>query len=269
MMIEALGVVAMVLTGVVLGTIGAGGSILTVPILVYLFGVSPSMATGYSLAIVGATAAAGAVEYIRRGQSDLRMALIFGVPAIVAVYLTRRFFFPAIPDPVFEAGEFVLGKDTGVMILFAGFMLVAAFSMMRGGREVESPEEPGEVKLNFPVIVTMGFAVGIFTGLVGAGGGFMILPVLVLLGGLPMKIAIGTDLLIIAAKSLLGFVGEMQVTEGIDYGFVGMIIVLPLAGMALGTYLNKRAPAQLLRTAFGWLVLVMGSYIVVREIFFG
>ena len=266
-MIEALGFPAMVLMGVVLGTIGAGGSILVVPILVYLFGVSPTMATGYSLAIVGTTALAGAVEYLRRGQSDPRMALIFGLPAIVAVYLTRRFFFPAIPDPVFGTGSFVLGKDTGVMILFAAFMLAAAASMMRGGHDPAVQAAPRQAALNYPLIVVMGFTVGVFTGMVGAGGGFMILPVLVLLGGLPMKVAIGTDLLIIAAKSLLGFVGEMQATEGLDYGFVAMITLLPLAGMILGTFLNRRAPARLLRTAFGWFVLVMGSYIVLREVF--
>ena len=267
-MIEALGFPAMVLMGVVLGTIGAGGSILVVPILVYLFGVAPSMATGYSLAIVGTTALAGAVEYLRRGQSDPRMALVFGLPAIVAVYLTRRFFFPAIPDPVFETASFVLSKDAGVMILFAAFMLAAALSMMRSGREPVEEEAPPKTTINYPLIVLVGFAVGVFTGMVGAGGGFMILPVLVLLGGLPMKVAIGTDLLIIAAKSLLGFVGEMQAVEGIDYGFVGLITLLPLAGMVIGTLLNRRAPAQLLRTAFAWFVLVMGSYIVVREVFF-
>jgi uncharacterized membrane protein YfcA len=96
----------------------------------------------------------------------------------------------------------------------------------------------------------------------------MILPVLVLLGGLPIKVAVGTDLLIIAAKSLIGFVGEMQVAEGVDYGFVGVMVLLPLAGMALGTYLNRRLPAALLRTAFGWFVLTMGGYIVAREVFF-
>jgi uncharacterized membrane protein YfcA len=267
-MVEALGVAAMVLMGAVLGTLGAGGSILTVPILVYLFGVSPSMATGYSLAIVGGTALVGALEYLRRGQSSPRMALIFGTPAIVAVYLTRLILFPAIPDPVLHVGGFVLGKDAGVMVLFAAFMLVASISMMRSQPAPDADAGRRDTKLNLPLIVGLGFVVGIFTGLVGAGGGFMILPVLVLLGGLPIKVAVGTDLLIIAAKSLIGFVGEMQVAEGVDYGFVGVMVLLPLAGMALGTYLNRRLPAALLRTAFGWFVLTMGGYIVAREVFF-
>ena len=220
------------------------------------------------MVIVGTAALVGAIAYMRRGQSDPRMALVFGLPAIVAVYLTRRFFFPAIPDPVFEAAGVVLTKDTGVMILFAIFMLVAAVSMLRGDHEPEVEETAQRVRVNIPVIAGIGFLVGVFTGMVGAGGGFMILPVLVLMGGLPMKVAIGTDLLIIAAKSLLGFVGEMQVAAGIDYGFVGLIILLPLAGIMIGTYVNKRLPAQLLRTAFGWFVLAMGGYIVLREMLF-
>ena len=137
---------------------------------------------------------------------------------------------------------------------------------MRGGNEVEADPSRPRRRLHTPTIVVVGFVLGIFTGLVGAGGGFMILPVLVLLGGLPTKVAIGTDLIIIAAKSLLGFVGEMQAVEGIDYRFVGVITLLPLVGMVLGTHLNKRTPAPILRKAFGWFVLVMGSYIVVKEI---
>ena len=266
-MMEAFGFAAMVLMGAVLGTIGAGGSILVVPILVYLFGVSPSIATGYSLLIVGTTALVGAVAYIRRGQSDPRMAVVFGFPAIAAVYLTRRFLFPAIPDPIFEAGGFALSKDAGVMVLFASFALAAGASMLRGSRDAETGASRRKADLNIPLLASLGFAVGILTGLVGAGGGFMILPVLVLLGGLPMKVAIGTDLIIIAAKSLLGFVGEMQAAEGIDYGFVGLITLLPLLGIIIGTYLNRRLPAPVLRTAFGWFVLAMGGFIVVREVF--
>ncbi len=268
-MIEVFGLSAMVLVGVVLGTIGAGGSILVVPILVYLFGVSPSIATGYSLLIVGATALVGAIAYIRRGQSDPRMALVFGLPAIAAVYLTRRFLFPAIPDPVFVAGEVVLGKDAAVMVLFASFAVVAAASMLRSSGDDEDGRARRRAGSAIPLLASLGFGVGILTGLVGAGGGFMILPVLVLLGGLPIKVAIGTDLIIIAAKSLLGFVGEMQAVEGIEYGFLSLITLLPLAGMSLGTYLNRRLSAPILKSAFGWFVLAMGCFIVVREVFLG
>lgn len=264
----------MMLLGVVLGLIGAGGSILVVPILVYLFAIPAAQATGYSLVIVGTTALAGAVTYLRRGQSDPRMAALFGIPAIAAVYLTRRVLFPAIPDPVFQTSAFALSKDTAVMLLFAAFMLLAAISMIRpgptaAGLRERSVRSPAETPWSSPVVLAAtGFFVGIFTGLVGAGGGFMILPVLVLVAGLPIRIAIGTDLLIIAAKSLIGFVGEAQAAEAIDWAFVATILALPLVGIALGTRLNRRVPAERLKGAFGVFVLVMAVYIVGRELLF-
>lgn len=269
-MSSILGYAAMLLLGVILGLIGAGGSILTVPVLVYLFEVTPSQATGYSLVIVGASAAVGAAEYWRRKQNNPKMALVFGIPAILGVYLTRRYLFPAIPNPVFAAGGLFLSKDVAVMIFFAIFMLMAAFSMIRGKKEEAtlSAAGSGAQHINIPLIASLGLGAGIFTGLVGAGGGFMILPILVLLGGLPIKIAIGTDLLIIAAKSLLGFIGEAQAAAAIDYGFVATIIVLPLVGIAIGTYLNKIVPASKLKPAFGYFVLVMAVYIISRELFF-
>lgn len=263
-----LGYAAMVLLGVVLGLIGAGGSILTVPVLVYLLAIPASQATGYSLAIVGATALAGAIEYLRRGQSHPRIAVIFGTPAILGVYLTRRYIFPAVPDPVARFGSFVLSKDVMVMLVFAAFMLVTAIAMIRNrGEETAKEAVPHLNHLNYPLLLVSGLVVGLVTGFVGAGGGFMILPVLVLLGGLPMKIAIGTDLLIIAAKSLIGFLGEAQVAANIDYGFVALITLLPLLGIVIGTYLNKHVAAAKLKTAFGWFVLVMGIYIVAKELF--
>lgn len=265
---------AMALLGVVLGLIGAGGSILVVPILVYLFGVPAAQATGYSLVIVGTTALAGAVTYLRRGQSDPRMAALFGIPAIAAVYLTRRVLFPAIPDPVLQTSGFSLSKDTAVMVVFAAFMLLAAISMIRP--DPATSPDPGRDRpsaaaaaLSRPsVLAALGFFVGIFTGLVGAGGGFMILPVLVLAAGLPIRVAIGTDLLIIAAKSLIGFVGEAQAAEAIDWGFVATILALPLIGIAIGTRLNRLVPAERLKSAFGIFVLVMAIYIVGRELVF-
>jgi uncharacterized membrane protein YfcA len=267
-MLEVLGYAALLVLGIVLGLIGAGGSILVVPVLVYLFGVSASQATGYSLLVVGATALVGAIEYLRRKQADLKLALTVGTPSIAGVYLTRRWLFPAIPDPVLTGTAFTLSKDTAVMIVFAVFMLVASISMIRRRR----PDSTGgdvsrPANLNLPIIVAAGLAIGVFAGLVGAGGGFMILPVLVLMGGLPMKVAIGTDLLIIASQSLLGFVGEAQAAEAINYAFAVGATVLPLVGIAVGTYLNRIVPSHVLQTAFGWFVLVMGHYIVIRELF--
>jgi uncharacterized protein len=263
--LELAGYTAMVLLGVVLGTIGAGGSILTVPILVYLFSIQPVQATGYSLAIVGVTALVGAGEYLRRGQTHLPLALVFGTPAIAGVYLSRRLLVPAIPDPVLQLGGYVLGKDQAILLLFAVLMIGAAAAMLRDGHD-SGESHASRIRVRYPLLVALGTLVGIVTGVVGAGGGFLLLPVLVLMGGLPVKIAIGTDLVIIAAKSLIGFVGETQVTAAIDWGFVAIITLLPMAGVLAGTLLNRRLPAAALRPAFGWFVLAVGVAIITREL---
>lgn len=264
-----LGYIAMTLLGVTLGLIGAGGSILTMPVLVYLFAIAPSQATGYSLAIVGATAAAGAATYWRRRQNNLKMAVVFGLPSLVGVYLTRRYLFPAIPNPLITAGDWVLSKDLAIMIFFAIFMLAAAAAMIFGKKEEEAAASvEAKRQINIPLIAGLGFGASILTGLVGAGGGFLILPILVLLGGLPIKIAIGTDLLIIAVNSLLGFIGEMQTVTSIDYGFVATLVVLPLVGMLIGTHLNKITPAHKLKPALGYFVLTMAIYIISKELLF-
>mgnify|MGYP005725294881 CR=1 FL=1 len=262
---EILGYIAMVGLGIVLGLLGAGGSILTVPVLVYLLAVPASQATGYSLIVVGTSALVASIAYLRRKQSNPRMGLIFGAPAILGVYIMRRYIFPAIPETVLQIEGFVLSKDVLVMVVFAIFMLLASIAMIRGKKEASGDGTLKEAKINYPVMLSAGFMVGMFTGFVGAGGGFMILPFLVIMGGLPIKVAIGTDLLIIAAKSLVGFIGEMQVSNSIDFGFIGLVILLPLAGIILGAYLNKHAPANKLKAGFGWFVLVMGIYIIARE----
>jgi len=262
-----LGYAAMVLLGMVLGLIGAGGSILTVPVLVYLLEIPASQATGYSLAIVGATALVGGSEYLRCKQSNLHMTLIFGTPAIISVYLTRRYIFPAVPDPVMQFENFILSKDVMVMLLFAVFMFIAAIAMIRSGGGTAMEALPEKVKLKYLLLFSGGFGVGIITGFIGAGGGFMILPFLVLMGGLPIKIAIGTSLLIIAAKSVIGFIGEAQVAYSIDYHFVALITLLPVVGILFGAYLNKRVHAGKLKIAFSWFVLAMGIYIVIKELF--
>lgn len=263
------GYIAVFFLGTVLGLIGAGGSILTVPILVYLFGIPASTATGYSLLIVGVAALLAAITYVRRGQASLRIALIFGVPAIIAVYVTRRYLFPAIPDPIFSSISFSLSKDAAVMVVFALFMLAASLSMLFSQEESLEPTTSlvNANKLReASILSSLGFATGIFTGMVGAGGGFMILPVLVLVGRLPMKIAIGTDLCIISAKSLIGFIGEAQVSQTIDWQFIALITLLPLLGVSVGSAINKRVPSKKLKLIFAWFVLVMGVYIVIKEV---
>lgn len=265
---EVVGYFASLVIGISLGLIGGGGSILTVPVLVYLFHVNPVLATAYSLFIVGSTSLIGALPKYRQGLISLKTALIFGAPAIAAVFATRKYVVPAIPDVVFTIGGFQFTKSLLMMMLFAVLMVFASVSMIRDKKKVVVEEEPvGEQKFNYPLIVLEGVVVGGLTGLVGAGGGFLIIPALVLLSGLPMKQAVGTSLLIIAAKSLIGFTGDISNYQ-MDWSLLLIVTFIAIAGIFLGNWLNHKVSAEKLKKSFGWFVLVMGIYIIVKELFF-
>jgi uncharacterized membrane protein YfcA len=262
---EIAGYISSILVGVALGLIGGGGSILTVPVLVYLFSVDTVLATAYSLFIVGATSAVGSVNYFRKDLVNVKTAIVFGIPSIIAVFLTRAFIVPAIPDEIFSTGNFVVTKSMLLMTLFALLMIVASYSMIKKDKKtVQDDSSNSHQKFNYPFILLEGAVVGILTGLVGAGGGFLIIPALVVLSKLPMKEAIGTSLVIIAAKSLIGFFGEGGETI-IDWQFLLLVSGFAIIGIFLGTLLSKRIDGDKLKPAFGWFVLIMGIYILVKE----
>ena len=262
---EVAGFIASVLMGLSLGLIGGGGSILTVPILVYLFNVNPVLSTSYSLFVVGLTSLIGSYSHFKKGNLDVKTALIFGIPSIVSVYAVRKFVVPIIPDPVFSIGEILVTKSVFVLMVFSVLMVVAALSMIRKNkREVLDCEQ--KISYNFPLILGEGILVGAITGLVGAGGGFLIIPALVLFGGLCMKKAVGTSLLIIALKSLIGFTGDLGSGLQLDVPFMLMFAGLATVGIIAGTLISKYISNEKLKPAFGWFVLAMGLYIISREI---
>lgn len=260
---ELLGYVGALLIGIVLGLIGGGGSILTVPILVYLMFVNPVTATAYSLFIVGVSALVGALRNIQKGLVDFKTAIVFAIPAFIAVYTTRKFLVPAIPEELFFVGDFLITKNIAIMLFFAIIMLVASISMIRNKRS-ESEEET-EISYNIPLIIIEGFVVGVLTGIVGAGGGFLIIPALVLLAKLPMKKAVATSLLIIAIKSLIGFIGDVENLD-IDWTFLLLFTGISVVGIFLGIYLSKFINGKSLKKGFGWFVLIMGIYIIFKEL---
>jgi len=275
---EILGYIGAVVMGLSLGLIGGGGSILTVPILVYLFQVDAVLATAYSLFIVGLTSLVGSVSHVRLGNVHWRTAVVFGIPSIISVFLTRSYLVPRIPDPIMTFGQdpsggaaLVITKSVGLLLLFALIMVMAAYSMIKpakkSGTDTLSNTEDVQPQFNYPLILAEGAIVGVVTGLVGAGGGFLIIPALVLLAKLPMKQAVGTSLMIIAAKSLIGFVGDMRGNEVIDWSFLGAFSSIAVVGILLGSWLSKRIPGEKLKPAFGWFVLVMGTYIIIKELF--
>lgn len=263
--LQLAGFSASILIGVSLGLIGGGGSILTLPVLVYLLGFNPLTSTAYSLFVVGATSLVGSVNYMRQQQVNYKAAILFSLPSFVAVYLTRNYLIPAISDPVFAVDTFVLSKSVAIMVFFALVMLAASVSMIRDKDALNQPCTRG-FHFNLPMIVFDGVGVGLLTGIVGAGGGFLIIPALVLLVRLPMKMAVGTSLLIIAANTLLGFWGSTD-NLLIDWPFLLKFTSLSVLGILLGTYLSRFIPGQKLKKAFGWFVLVMGMYIISREVF--
>jgi uncharacterized membrane protein YfcA len=259
--LEIIGYIGAVFIGLTLGLIGGGGSILTVPVLVYLFGLDPIISTAYSLFIVGLTALAGSLSYMKQKLVDYKAAIVFAIPAFIAVFITRKFILPWIPDQIFSVGEFEVSKSFFVMALFAVLMLASSVSMIRKNK---SKELEGMQSFNYPLITIEGFVVGVLTGLVGAGGGFLIIPALVIFAKLPMKVAVGTSLLIIAAKSLIGFLGDISNFE-IDWIFLSSISVITISGIILGSYLTKFISGAKLKPAFGWFVLAMGFYILLKE----
>ena len=262
--IVIIGFAAAILIGISLGLIGGGGSILTVPVLVYILGVNPVLATAYSLFVVGSTSLVGAATYMRKGLVNYKTALVFAVPSFIAVFLTRKFLVPALPDPLFTVGEAIITKNIGIMVFFALIMLAASYSMIFAKKCVDCDEDE-PVAFNFPMIALEGSVVGVITGIVGAGGGFLIIPALVLLAKLPMKMAVGTSLLIIAAKSLIGFLGDLS-TQTIDWQMLLIFTGLSIVGIFIGSALSKKINEKVLKTGFGWFVLVMGIYIITKEL---
>lgn len=264
MEIDILGYFGALLIGIVLGLIGGGGSILTVPVLVYLLAVNPVTATAYSLFVVGASSLVGALNSLKKNLVDFRTAVVFSIPAFIAVYLTRKYVVPAIPEHLFSFFSFEITGDIGIMLFFAIIMLLASVSMIR---ESDHPIKliKTEIRYNYPLIIIEGFVVGLLTGVVGAGGGFLIIPALVLLAKLPMKKAVATSLLIIAVKSLLGFIGDIQ-NLVIEWGFLLIFTSISIAGIFLGGYLRQFIDGRKLKKGFGWFVLLMGIYIIFKEL---
>lgn len=262
---EIFGYIASVFIGISLGLIGGGGSILTVPVLVYLFGLDAFLATEYSLFIVGISSLVGSVSYFKNGLVNLKTALVFGIPSIISIFLTRNYILPIIPNNVFTINSFVLTKNILLLLVFAVLMILASYKMI-GKNSENMAKNPEFQKNNTLLAVGEGSVVGILTGLVGAGGGFMIIPALVNLLKTPMKIAIGTSLVIISLNSLIGFFASAN-NLAIDWKLLLTISSIAIVGIIIGSQLSKKIDGKKLKPAFGWFILVMGIYIIIKEIF--
>ena len=260
-MFEILGYVGALLIGIVLGITGGGGSILTVPILVYLLHLDFVIASAYSLFIVGTTSAFGSFQNFKNGSIAVKTALQFAIPSVLGVYLSRKFLVPTIPDPLFYFGSLQLTKGTFLMLIFAVVMLMAAISMLKESKVIVKVEPQSKIWL-----VIQLFLVGILIGLIGAGGGFLIIPALMKLAKLPIRKAIGTSLLIITINSLIGFLGDLQ-TSVIDWSFLLLFTSLSVIGIFIGLYIQKYLNEKRLKKIFGFFVLAMAVVIIYKEVF--
>jgi uncharacterized membrane protein YfcA len=256
-----IGYILAIFVGISLGLIGAGGSILTVPILVYVMKMDVVTATGYSLFVVGTSALVGAVRSLIKRQVDIKTVFLFGVPSIITAIVVRTFIVPVIPAVFFRIGKFYFTKDIFLLLLFAVVMILASINMIKP-QKLKIDRWPG-----LPLIILTGILVGMITGLVGAGGGFMIIPALVLFLKLPMKTAVGTSLVIISLNTLASFTGGLVHTH-IDWEFLLTFTALSVAGIFIGFGLSNRMPAAKLKPVFGWAVLCMGIYIILEELVF-
>lgn len=262
--LHLLGYIASLLIGLSLGLIGGGGSILTMPVLVYLFGISPVTATSYSLFVVGSSSIVGAARQYRQGEVNVRMALLFSATSVVAVFLTRKWLLPAIPEHFGTVHGFLITNSWLIMLLFAVLMLFSAVFMMRQ-KTVVTGHAIRNQGISIQKMVLYGMAIGLVTGLLGAGGGFLLIPALVLLLHLPMKEAVGTSLLVIALNSLIGFASSLDVAAT-DWQLLLKLTALAVLGILAGSYLNKKIAPGKLKTVFAWFVLLMGAYILIKEL---
>lgn len=254
-----------IIVGISLGLIGSGGSILSVPILVYVMAVNPLLATAYSLFIVGFSALIGGIKKAINKEVDFKAVAIFGIPSIIAVFLTRSYLVPNIPDAVFSTNGFEFTKPIAIMLLFAIVMIMAALKMIQSNGTPK--EHTTVVKNKYLKIIVQGLLIGVVAGTVGAGGGFLIIPALVLLVRMPMKIAIGTSLFIVAVQSLIGFLGDLMQQKAMDWHLLLLFTLCSIIGIFIGNHLSKKISGEKLKVGFGWFVLAMGIYIIVKELF--
>ncbi|WP_133441066.1 MULTISPECIES: sulfite exporter TauE/SafE family protein [Chryseobacterium] len=260
---ELLGYFSAVVIGLVMGLIGGGGSILSVPVFVYVFGFDPVTATTLSLFVVGVTSLVGSAGFVKEKMIDFQTALIFGIPSVLGVLFSRRLVLPHLPEYIISRWGITMTRDMFLLFLFAILMLIASAKMIR---KTERPSGRKQTENNYTILISQGLLVGIITGLIGAGGGFLIVPALVMLIGLPMKRAVATSLFIIALNSILGFLSTMKMVAH-DWTFLIVFSSLSVAGIFIGIVLAKKMDGRKLKPLFGWVVLFMGLFIIIKEIF--
>ena len=259
------GYIGALFVGITLGLIGSGGSILSLPIFVYLFGINPVIATAYSLFTVGLTSLIGSIKNIKLKLIHINTVIYFSFSAAVSVYLTRRYVIELIPDEIISIGELIITKEKFLMLFFALLIYFAGIAMIRKRKDNDAKEKKA-YKYSKVLILAEGTVVGFITGLVGAGGGFIIIPVLVLFSKLDMKKAIATSLVIISIKSLFGFIGDIE-NHIIDWLFLIKFSSISIIGIFIGQAIGLKTDGSKLKKGFGYFIIIVASSILFKEVF--
>jgi uncharacterized membrane protein YfcA len=260
---QVLPYIGLIIMGLIIGLMGSGGSIITIPILVYGFKIAPLLATTYSLLIVAVTSSVGVATYVKKKEYSYKIALLFVAPSLISVVITRYWLVPAIPDLLTLPGDVQVSKDHFTMLIFAMFMLAACYSMLTDN--IHKPNQSLGIKHYYGWIPVEGIVIGFVTGLTGAGGGFLIIPSLVVLNKMPMRKAVGTSLLIISINSIVGFISDPQ-KQTIDPKIIILAILFTILGVLGGSKINSSIQPEKLKPAFGWFILIVGLVILYTEL---
>jgi uncharacterized protein len=252
--------------GGLLGLLGGGGSILTIPILVYFFGISPLLSTGYSLFIVGASSSVAVYNYWKERLINVKVGIVFGVPATGGVLVSRILILPNLPETI-HLLNIDVSKDRLILLIFAILVLAISIFMIKS-RDATSDTILQKKENGLSVIKTLlgGSVLGVITGFVGAGGGFMIVPALIILTPVTLKESIATSLFIISVKAIVGFMGDLSAGVQFDWVFLCQLLSITVIGIIIGTKINKYMPVQYLRKGFGYFVFAMGIFILYKEL---
>lgn len=265
---EIVGYISALFIGLSLGMIGSGGTILALPIFVYLFGIkNMQTATHYTMFVVGVTAFIGAYRKYQENMVDVKTAINFLIPSLLSLFFTRKVILPMMPDELIHIGSFILTKNIFLLILFAVIMLFSSISMIRNAKQgdIDCFAKIPNANANPKATTGMAILVGALTALVGAGGGFLIIPSLVLLKEHCMRRAIGTSLIIITVNSLIGFAGDLNLS--VNWSMILSFSVIAIIGMLLGIRWSDKIQGATLKRLFGVVVLIMGIYIILKELF--
>lgn len=258
---EIIGLILTIFIGLLVGLFGGGGSILTVPVLVYLFAIPATLSTTYSLALVSITSLIAATPHVLQKKLSFKKILQLGIPSMLSLYTVRAYILPSIPA-TFTLLGFEVEKNLFMMLFFSVLMLTSGLFMIK---QKKNNPDCFDCPYNHFVLMIAGLIEGIITGIVGAGGGFIIVPVLMIFGKLSLKQAVANSLFIIGVKSFIGFLGSHDIVE-LDFYFLAKILVIALVGMYFGIRLNKKLDAKQLKPIFGYFVVVMGCIILIKEL---